>query len=215
MTNLNIKYFLFLLLGLSALFWLIIAALKGIDLSQATVLFGSLPQVVTVDLFCFGLFAKWFWKWKGFQGWLVPFPNLNGTWEGTIQSDWENPETNETLPPIPATIGIKQSFLKISCVVRTEEMRSDSYAGEFRIDPDYQIKRLIYTYSSRSLPRVSDRSVPHDGTVVLDIIENPVRKLEGRYWTERQTKGEMNFEFRETNILDVLPSELPRHPLQS
>ena len=215
MANLNIKYFVYILIAISAMFWLILATVEGIDLSQATALFSALPHVVTADLFCISLFVKWLWKWKRLQGWLVPFPNLNGTWIGTIRSNWVNPETGEMIPPIPATIGIKQSFFKISCVVRTDEMRSDSYTEGFRIDPDRQIKQLIYTYSSRPRPAVSDRSSPHDGSVVLDVVENPVRKLIGRYWTERQTTGEMDFEFSEKKVLDLLPSELQRHPLQS
>ena len=220
MGNLNIKYYVYILIGLSALFGFIIVKVAGedTDLSHPVTLFRLFSQVVTLDLICISLFVKWFWKWKFFYGRLVPFPNLNGTWVGTIRSDWVNPKTDETIPPIPAMIGIKQSFLKISCVVRTEEMRSDSYTGEFRIIPDRQIKELIYTYSSKPRPSVSDRSSPHDGSVVLNIVESdesPVRKLVGRYWTERQTTGEMDFKFRETNILDVLPSKLPRHPLQS
>ena len=217
MNNLNIKYFVYILTAMSAGLCLIIAAVKGIDLRQASYqeLFGMLPPVVTVDIICTTLFVKWLWKWKFFYRWLVPFPNLNGTWEGTIRSDWMNPETGEVIPPIPATIGIKQSFLNISCVVRTGEMRSDSYTGEFRIDPDRQIKQLIYTYSSNPRPKVSDRSTPHNGTVVLNIVEDTVKKLEGRYWTERKTTGEMCFKFSGKNILDELPNELPKHPLQS
>ena len=214
MTNLNVKYFVYILIAISAVFWSILAALGGVELGQATAFFRAFPQVVTADLVCITLFAKWLWKWKLFQGWLVPFPNLNGTWIGSITSSWVNPETGSTIPPIPATIAIKQSFFKISCVVRTDEMRSDSYTEGFRIDPDRQIKQLVYTYSSRPRPSVSDRSAPHDGSVVLDVIESPVKKLMGRYWTERNTTGEMDFEFREKKILDLLPSDLEPHPLQ-
>ena len=219
MDNLNIKYYVYILIGLSALFGFIIVKVAGedIDLCHPVTLFRVFSQVVTADLFCFGLFVKWFWKWKFFYGWLVPFPNLNGTWEGEIRSDWVNRETDKTIPPIPAMMAIKQNFLKISCVMKTQEMRSDSYTGEFRIDSDHQIKQLIYIYSSRprSEPKIKKRSALHDGSVVLEIVENSVRKLEGRYWTDRGTTGEMDFEFRESRIRDQLPSELQKHPLQS
>ena len=215
MDNLNIKGFVYVLIALSACFWLIIAAAKGIDLRQATALFSALPQVVTADLVCIAIFVKWIWKWKLFYGWLVPFPNLNGTWEGTIQSDWKNPKTGEATPSIPAMIGIKQSFLKISCVVRTAEMRSDSYVEGFRIDSDRQLKQLVYTYSSRPRTKMSARSPLHDGSVVLEVVESPIRKLMGRYWTERKTTGEMYFEFKDKKIRDELPNELQNHPLQS
>lgn len=208
MSNLNIKYFVSILIALSAMVWLIIATFKNIDLRQATALFGELPLVVAVDLFCITLFVKWLWKWKWLHGWLVPFPNLNGTWTGEIQLNLVNPETGAKILPTQATLGIKQSFFKISCVVRTEEMRSDSYTEGFRIDFDRQIKQLIYTYSSKPWSSENNKSTSYDGSVVLDVVENPVRRLKGRYWTERETTGVMNFVFKKKEILDLLPSEI-------
>ena len=227
MTNSNIKPFIYILIPPSLILWGILAALKGFEwrivdskgfnLSQMTALLEAIPIVITVNILFSWLFVKWLWKWKHFQGWLVPFPNLNGTWVGTIRSDWVNRETDKTIPSIPAIMTIKQNFLKISCVMKTQEMRSDSYTGEFRIDSDHQIKQLIYIYSSRPLsePKIKKRSALHDGSVVLEIVENSVRKLEGRYWTDRGTTGEIDFEFRESRIRDQLPSELQKHPLQS
>ncbi len=69
--------------------------------------------------------------------------------------------------------------------------------------------------SDSSKPRLSlnERSIPHDGTVVFQIIEKPTRKLVGRYWTERLTKGEITLEFRSKELLEELPKDLGEHPV--
>ncbi len=100
-------------------------------------------------------------------------------------------------------------------VLRTAEMRSDSYSEGFQINADRQIRTLAYLYSSRPRQTVSDRSTPHDAGVVLDAIEKPHRKLTGRYWTERHTTGEMEFAFGSDDLLEEMPEDSPPHPASS
>ena len=85
-----------------------------------------LPFCVSIDLLFIAAFSTYLWRWNIFQSWLVPFPNLNGTWQGYIQTTWVDPFTNERPAPIPTILTIKQSFFKISCVMRTAEMTSRS-----------------------------------------------------------------------------------------
>jgi SMODS-associating 2TM, beta-strand rich effector domain len=49
------------------------------------------------------------------------FPDLTGTWEGHLISTWINPETGQRLPPIPATIWIRQGLFTTSIKLRTGE----------------------------------------------------------------------------------------------
>ncbi|EIN9983231.1 hypothetical protein R6233_001459 [Vibrio parahaemolyticus] len=213
MQNITIKSSVYLLVGISALAWLSFAYFGELDLSQIKDFLGLVPKVVTVDLLLIAIFVKWGWKLKCFRGWLVPFPNLNGTWTGEIHSLWEDPKTGQRPPPIPAMLTINQSFFHISCVMHTGEMRSYSYSEGFMIDPDRQIKQLAYSYASKPRLSVSKRSVPHDGTGVLQIIEKPNFKLVGRYWTERLTIGEIALEFFTKDILDEIPDSLGEHPV--
>lgn len=175
--------------------------------------FGLIPKVVTVDLFVMGVFAKWGWKLKIFRNWLVPFPDLNGTWLGSIHSDWVNPNTGEKPNAIPVMLTISQSFFHVSCKMITSEMESNSYSEGFIIDAERQIKEIAYSYNSKSRLSLSERSTPHDGTAVFKIIENPVLKLVGRYWTERPTKGEIILEFHKSTILEELPDSIGNHPV--
>jgi len=211
--NLNLKPFVYAFVVITFILWFVLAIVSGINELELLKLIKLLPQVVFLDLIIIGLFIKWGWKSKYLKGWLVPYPNLNGTWRGVIQTNWKNPETNEIPGPIPAILTIKQTFSHISCVMRTTEMTSYSFAEEFKLDKDRQIKQLVYTYSSKPLLSVADRSAPHDGTITFDLIGDPVEKLKGQYWTARKSTGEITLTFREEKLLDEIPDDLGVHPL--
>ena len=212
MRNLNLKPFLFILVGFSGLVWFAIATVSGLNMEKLYDFMQPIPKVVTADLLLAGFFMKWGWRWKWLQGWLVPFPDLNGTWQGHIQTNWKDAE-GKTPGPIPAILTIKQSFGCMSCVMRTGEMQSHSYLEGFWIDKDAQVRRLCYSYTSRPKTALRDRSTPHDGTMLFNIIGKPVLKLEGEYWTQRQTIGTVTLTFRTKNLLDELPSDWPTRVL--
>ncbi|HHR5880433.1 TPA: hypothetical protein ACS7XF_000332 [Providencia alcalifaciens] len=213
MRNLTFKSAIYILVGLSAIILFILAYFYKLDLSKIFDFLGLIPKVVSIDLLFIAIFVKWGWKLTFFRGWLVPFPNLNGTWVGYIHSDWKNPSTGEKVPPIAVMLTIKQSFLNINCMMRTSEMESSSYSEGFLIDSERQIKNLSYSYSSKPRLSLTKRSIPHDGTVVLKIIEIPSKKLVGRYWTERSTKGEISLKYHSKNLLEELPEDLIEHPV--
>ncbi|HET7313934.1 hypothetical protein [Salinisphaera sp.] len=204
---------MYLLIGASAIVWFSLAYLNGLDLSKAKDFFRLIPKVVSIDLLLIAVFVKWGWEFKLFRGWLVPFPNLSGTWMGCIYSDWKNPQTGEKPPPIPVMLNVSQSFFHLSCVMRTGEMESRSFSEGFLIDPDRQLKEFAYSYTSKPLVSLSERSTPHDGSVVFRIIEKPKRKLVGRYWTERLTKGEIALEYHTSELLEELPCSIGEHPV--
>jgi hypothetical protein len=211
--NLSVKNFIWVIVVVSALAWIGLAIINGLDLSDVSVFLRQIPTIVTIDAGIYLLFAKWGWKIPWFQGWLVPFPNINGSWTGYIFSDWTNAETGEKIGPIPTMLTIKQSFSGISCVMHTKEMKSFSYAEGFHIEADRQIKQLAYVYTSKPSLTVSDRSSPHDGTALLDIIGKPRLKLKGRYWTERKTSGEIELEYKTSKLLEEIPPDLLLHPM--
>lgn len=215
MRNLNVKAFLYILLIVSAVAWFGIVTITGRDISKLIEHVKTLPTVVTIDLILWFAFSKWVWRWRVFHDWLVPFPDLSGTWQGHIQTKWENPETGEVPGPIPVILSVRQSFGRISCVMRTMEMASHSFSEDFRIEKDNQIKQLAYIYTSKPKHALNDRSIPHEGTIVFDIIGDPVTKLSGQYWTSRKSIGEITLKFREKNILDEVPEDLATHPLST
>ncbi len=213
MNNLILSRFLYIVIGFSGIVWFIVAAVDGLDMQNFVSFMKPIPKVITIDLFFAGLFVKWGWRWKLLQGWLVPFPDLNGSWQGTINTNWKDAKSN-TPGPIPAILTIKQTFSRISCVMRTDEMESHSYAEGFQLDPGKQIKRLCYSYTSRPSISLRHRSTPHDGTILFNIIEKPKRILEGEYWTQRQTTGTVGLVFCSNELLEMLPTDIQQHPMK-
>lgn len=212
MKNLNAKPFLYLLAGFSAIVLFLAAWVQGFDLGQFLNVVRLIPIVATADGLAYFIFTAWIWRWTQLQGWLIPFPDLNGTWEGYIQTNWTDAEGKRP-GPIPTILTIKQSFGRISCVMRTLEMESHSYLEGFCIDKDAQVRKLCYSYTSRPKTALRERSTPHDGTVLLDVIGTPVRKLQGEYWTQRQTTGTVTLSFRERRRLEEIPGDLATHPM--
>ncbi len=144
MKNIQLKSSIYTLVIVSAIAWFLLARLSDVDLSAATSFFSLIPKVVTIDLLIIMLFTKWGWKWKVFRGWLVPFPNLNGSWTGNIDSDWNNPKTGKGVPPIPVLLTVNQSFFHISCKMMTGEMDS------FSVSEGLATPILPFTFIDRS-----------------------------------------------------------------
>lgn len=213
MRNATLSNSLYLLIGISSIAWFSLAYFNELDLSKVKDFFGLIPKVVSIDLLIIAVFVKWSWRLRIFRGWLVPFPDLSGTWIGFIHSDWKNPQTGEKPPPIPVMLTVNQSFFHISCVMRTSEMESSSYSEGFLIDVDRQLKKVAYSYTSKPRLSLSERSIPHDGTAIFQIIEKPKLKLVGRYWTERLTKGEITLEYHSDELLEDLPDSIGEHPV--
>lgn len=212
MKNLNIKPFLYLLSGFSAVVLFLAALIQEFDLRNFLDVVQLIPIVATADGIAYFIFTAWLWRWNPLQGWLVPFPNLNGTWEGHIQTSWKDTK-GQTPGPIPTILTIKQSFGRISCIMRTEEMESHSYLEGFCIDKDAQVRRLCYSYTSRPKAFLRERSTPHDGSILFNIIGKPVSKLDGEYWTQRKTTGTVKLTFRTKVLLEEMPSDVPRRPV--
>lgn len=213
MKHLKLERFLWLILPFSAAVWFLRALMTPGALSGAWEFLKLLPDVITANVVLAWVFVKWGWKLPVFKGWLVPFPDLNGTWQGTIQTTWKDERTGKVPGPIPTILVINQSFVHISCVMRTGEMASYSYTGEFVFDEESGAKSLVYTYSSQPRPTVADRSEPHDGTIVFEIMGDPAKNLKGRYWTARKSTGEVDLQFKTAKKLSDLPAKLPPHPV--
>ena len=93
-------------------------------------------------------------------------------------------------------------------------MTSYSYSEAFKLEGDNQIKQLSYSYTSKPLTTVSHRSPTHEGSIVFDIIGDPVKKLKGQYWTARKTTGEIEMIFRRKKLLEEYPERLGDHPIR-
>lgn len=209
MMNLKIKKFIYLFFLMSGVLWISIVLFTNVGLSKFQDFFLILLKVAIIDLMLTAIFIKWTWKFKIFQGWLVPFPNLNGTWEGRMQTTWVN---TESPGPSPVILTIRQSLGRISCVMRTSEMILYGFDEEFKRENDKQIRQLSFSYTREPNLKGTDKSTVHDGTIVLEIVGTPASKLKGyyNYSTDRKTTGEVTFEFRSRDHSYEIPGNLDR-----
>ena len=213
MNNLNKNYFALVIFIVYCLCFSAIALRHGQSPSDLWTMVKIGYQSIPAVLVAVGFFATYAWKWKIFRGWLVPFPNLNGTWQGTLQSTWIDEKTGKPVAAIPVILTIRQTFIHVSCVVRTAESSSHSFLANFWLDPSNQVRKFSYSYQNQPRPTVVNRSPPHSGTALFELVGNPVTKLKGTYWTERKTTGEIELTFRQPELLDEFPKDLGGHPM--
>lgn len=188
MITYNIRIFAFAILGMAFGTYIIIFLatqnLSSIDFQKAL---SHISTTISINIIIWLLFIKWGWKWKVFYPWLVPFPDLSGDWEGTIKSNWKEKE----LDPIPTEITISQTFFNVQVKVKTGESKSYSIGASFDIDKDRGIQQLFYSYLNTPKPGVRERSEMHYGSTILNFEGFKVTRMEGEYWTSRETTGEI------------------------
>jgi len=195
-------------LGAFVAVWIILILFSTRGRSISWEVLELLTEVVTIYTVLYLIFVKWGWRLPFLQGWLVPFPDLEGTWQGTLETTWQNPETGATPPPVPIVLVIKQSFEAISCVLYTKESSSYSSAALLNEEDDSGIIRLSYVYTNTPVLNARGRSPIHDGAANLRIITTPERSFEGEYWTNRKTTGTISLKFRSRKRLEKFPDDL-------
>ena len=202
MKHLNVKAFAAVAIVLTVGIWLTLLFLSGLQIESTWLAFKQLPTVLSIEMILWGIFVKWGWRYKIFQGWLVPFPLIQGTWRGKLTSTWINPDTQRTLDPIDIVLVIRQTFLSIHCTILTQESESRSYSASIHIDSDSGEKRLVYSYTNKPRVSVRERSAIHDGTASLLLIGNPPKAFKGEYWTSRETTGEISLQFSSESLAE-------------
>lgn len=173
---------------IAAIVWGILLILKGTSLSIK--LFDPFSTVTGVLVVILGFFDKWAWRWKIFYPWLVSTPYLQGTWKGQLISDWLDPETKQPIAPIEAYLVIKQSFSSLHANLLTKESSSELLSGEVVKNADGTWS-VVGIYRNTPKLLIRDRSPMHHGGIILRVKGKSPVGLEGQFWTDRGTKGEL------------------------
>lgn len=142
---------------------------------------------------------------------------IQRTWKVDIRSNWKDPATGTSIAPIEGYMVIRQTFSTLSLRLLTEESSSELVGTEIVRSADG-----LYCVSGvyRNEPRfqVRERSPIHHGAVWLRIIDEPLKKVIGHYWTDRQTAGEMELSHRQKKSFQTFQSaktyygQLSRNP---
>lgn len=141
-------------------------------------------------------FDNIFWRVPKLGRRISKRPDLRGTWRGTLASHWVDPETNERVAPDPEVyLVVRQTFWSVSANLITKESKSCSTTALVEGDGCGQYQ-LVAMYRNTPRAAVRHRSEVHHGSFKLDIGGEPVDRLEGYYWTDRNTMGEFDFDRR-------------------
>lgn len=160
-------------------------------------IFSTAVLVVTLLL---GLWEAWLWRLPLAQRIPGTSPCIRGTWRGILTTFWVDPTTGKSPEPKTVYLVIRQSASELSVKLLTNESRSSSSFAGIRLDDgSYE---LLYLYLNRPDSRYESRSRMHHGSTSLDLSGNPVRRLKGRYWTDRDTRGELDFTEQNKKIVD-------------
>jgi hypothetical protein len=208
MESIKKEVLIYLSLGLMLLIWVGVLQATGTPLLIGWGAITKLPDVVTIFVGVLFVFTKWLWRISWFRGWLVQFPDLQGTWIGDLESTWEKPETGERLPAIKMFLVVRQTFSTISCTMFTKESVSYSRAAQMAKDEETGAISLSFNYTNRSKATTKEKSPMHDGAAHLRIVTVPSRMLEGEYWTGRCTTGDMKLRFSSRQLLESFPDNI-------
>jgi hypothetical protein len=158
--------------------------------------FFSLAVLVATAILA--VWDHWLWHWPIVQR----IPNVprdvRGTWKGTLASLWIDPSTAQRPAPKDVFLTIRQTASHTTAVLLTDESTSrSSLAG---LSDDGTELTLTYMYLNRPAPLVEQRSRMHNGAVFLTVSGRPPRRISGRYWTDRDTRGELDFVERQSHV---------------
>jgi hypothetical protein len=187
----------------AALLWGVLLIASGLPVTPAYL--RPISTVVGAVVALVAAFDLWLWRVPVLQGWFVKRPHLWGTWRVTFQSDWIDRETGERIGPRTGYAIIDQTYTRTSLRLLTGESTSELLVDDIVLAPDGVFK-LFGVYRNEPKVAVRHRSGMHYGALALTIATEPLLRLEGTYWTDRQTRGDLTFTDRKPEKHDSFES---------
>lgn len=174
--------------------WAAVLFLTGLDLDDGVRrLMVYLPSLIGLLVVAFDL---WLWKIPGISK-MTGRPLIYGTWQATLTP---NPESR--IPdggnwgPITGAMVIEQTFWTTAVRLHTEQSSSASTTAQIvSANASKQSKNLFFTYANRARQEHNQRSFAHHGTTLLHVTGIKPHTLEGSYWTDRLTAGDIVLRF--------------------
>ena len=160
---------------------------QRLSIRSASQAFSYVVTVLWALLFCWN---RWLWSWPVIR-WLSRRPDLRGTWKGFIQSDWQDAQTGKKAEPIDVYVVIRQTYSSLDVRLFSQESSSVSLCATLLSDSE-NVHRIAVTYLNTPATLHVEKSPISHGGMLLNVRGNdPVQQLDGGYWTERRTKGEI------------------------
>ena len=148
--------------------------------------------------------GKWGWKplWK--LPWLGNIlntqlcPDLNGTWEGSLESNFKDKDGNNTITPVRLEIKADMFGFQMTqktLVSPTQKSASSSEVLQCEVFKDPRTKKfyLYYLYQSTVLNPTKTDDKEFFGAAKLEVVfHKETMELKGNYWTNRAWQRNQN-----------------------
>lgn len=171
-----------LVIGLAAALWLGMAvALKApVDAAWLKPA-GAVMSVVVLLLLAFD---RWLWKWLPAA--LTKRPHIHGTWKAELHYQWpEGPPTQRK----PCYLTVRQTYSTLTVNMHFDISDSESRSAAIVTANGKQSLWWSYWSAAKTLHR--EDNPPHRGGAELVIASKPAPRMQGDYWTERKTRGQL------------------------
>ncbi len=179
--------------------YLVSYLIRGLPTSELFAPIGAAGAAVSLFVLAFD---QLLWRIPKIGRMLSKRPDIRGTWRGRLASNWVSPETGKRIDPDPEVyLVIRQTFWSVSGNLITKESKSCSTTATIEDDGCGQYQ-VVAQYRNTPRASVRERSEVHHGSFKLDIGGQPVDRLEGYYWTDRNTMGELVFDRRVQRTVD-------------
>jgi hypothetical protein len=100
---------------------------------------------------------------------------------------------------------VRQTYSDITMTLFTKESSSQFVADELTVSPDGRFV-IFAVYQNEPKAQVRHRSPIHYGAMKLVVQGSPVTGLEGVYWTDRLTRGDITLAERRKELFDSFES---------
>lgn len=141
-------------------------------------LFGCMGESITITIILLGIYEKWIWKFDPFE----KKPRLMGKYSGDIKYNYSGEFKKKKIQ-----VTIKQSLLSVDIKITTNEIHSRTITSKLIFENDEYV--LYYIYITNPQSKYSKENPMQYGTCRLII--NNENELQGTYWTNRKTIGDI------------------------
>jgi len=151
----------------------------------------DIPGPLGIAAVMFAIYDRAGWRWRFGPLRLSTIPDLSGTWEGSVRSDYDDGENVQT-----GILRISQHWTSIRVRYEPAADSSSSTSVVAAVLTAEDDPTLVYEYINEPGPFAAPAMTPHRGLARLQVKQDG--RLAGDYYTGRlrKTAGAMDFHRR-------------------
>lgn len=155
---------------------------------------------ITSSLFTIGFLLNKFRIKYLWLGNIIGKPSINGLWKGSLISSYKRDVDDDPLPPIEIYFYIKQTYFAISIQSFTKNQRSESILATIYTNNFSSSTKFMYIYQLTRTKNSENKITLGSGEL---LITDNCSKMEGVYWTNSTTHGEIEMNLVDRKALSI------------